>query len=100
MALHSSDRATAEEIATATREWAAFFGREHAERAQPERVDGSGRLRIGFLSGDFRTHAVAHFVEPVASARDRDAFEYVFYSNCPQEDAVTGRMRTYADAWR
>jgi protein O-GlcNAc transferase len=100
MALHNSDRVSAEEIATSIREWAAFFGQQHPEQAQPERADGSGRLRIGFLSGDFRTHSVAHFFEPIASTRDRDAFEYVFYSNCPHQDAVTGRIRTYADAWR
>jgi predicted O-linked N-acetylglucosamine transferase (SPINDLY family) len=100
MALHNSDRVTAEDIATTIREWAAFFSQQYPEKAQPERADGSGRLRIGFLSGDFRTHSVAHFFEPIASARDRDAFEYVFYSNCPQQDTVTRRMRAYADAWR
>jgi protein O-GlcNAc transferase len=100
MALHNSDRVTAEEIAATIREWAAFFAQQYPEQAQPERADGSGRLRIGFLSGDFRTHSVAHFFEPIASARDRDAFEYVLYSNCPHQDAVTERIRTYADSWR
>jgi protein O-GlcNAc transferase len=100
MALHYSDRVDAEVIATAIREWAAFFAKQHPEQAQPERADGSGRLRVGFLSGDFRTHSVAHFFEPIASARDRDAFEYVFYSNSPYQDAVTGRFRSYADSWR
>src|SRR5262249_6640439 len=78
MALHNSDRVSAEEIATTIREWAALFAQQHPEQAQPERAAGSGRLRIGFLSGDFRTHSVAHFFEPIASRRDRDAFEYVF----------------------
>jgi predicted O-linked N-acetylglucosamine transferase (SPINDLY family) len=100
LALHYSDRITAEEIATSIREWAGCFARQYPEQAQPERADHSGRLRIGFLSGDFRTHSVAHFFEPIASARDRDAFEYVFYSNCPDQDAVTGRIRSCADSWR
>jgi len=99
-ALHNSDRFTAEDVATTIREWAAFFGQQHPEQPQPERPAGSGRLRVGFLSGDFRTHSVAHFLEPIASTRDRDAFEYVFYSNCPQQDSVTARLRTYPDSWR
>ena len=100
MALHYSDRFTAEEIAGTIREWAALFAQQHPEQPQPERAGSSGRLRIGFLSGDFRTHSVAHFLEPIASARDRDAFEYLFYSNCALQDSVTTRLRTYADSWR
>jgi protein O-GlcNAc transferase len=100
MALHNSDRFTAEQIAATIREWAAFFSQQYPEQAQPERAESSARLRVGFLSGDFRTHSVAHFFEPIASARDCDAFEYLFYSNCPQQDSVTARLRTYADRWR
>jgi protein O-GlcNAc transferase len=100
MALHYSDRVSAEQIATTIREWAAFFARQYPQQAQPQRAQHSGRLRVGFLSGDFRTHSVAHFFEPIASARDRAAFEYLFYSSCPHQDAMTGRIRAYADAWR
>ena len=100
MALHNSDRFTAEDIAGTIREWAGFFAQQHPEQPQPERAEGSRRLRVGFLSGDFRTHSVAHFLEPIASARDRDAFEYLFYSNCALQDSVTARLRTYADSWR
>jgi protein O-GlcNAc transferase len=100
MALHYSDRVSAEEIATTIREWAAIFTRQYPEQAQPERFERTGRLRIGFLSGDFRTHSVAHFFEPIASERDRNAFEYLLYSNCPLQDALTARIRSYADSWR
>lgn len=100
MALHSSDRVSAEEIATTIREWGARFAAQHPEEPQPERAASSGRLCVGFVSGDFRTHSVAHFFEPIASERDRSVFEYFFYSNCPQRDAVTERLRTYADTWR
>ena len=54
---------------------------------------------MGFISGDFRTHSVAHFFEPIASARNRDAFEYILYSNSSQRDAVTDRLRACADVW-
>jgi len=100
MALHNSDRVTAEEIATTIREWGGRFAAQHPEEPQPERADSSRRLRVGFVSGDFRTHSVAHFFEPIASERDRSSFEYFFYSNSALRDAVTERLRTYADTWR
>lgn len=104
MALHNSDRVSAEDIAATIREWGVRFAARYPEEPQPERpgsrADGSGRLRVGFVSGDFWTHSVAHFFEPIASNRSRNIFEYFFYSNGAQRDAVTERLRTYADTWR
>jgi predicted O-linked N-acetylglucosamine transferase (SPINDLY family) len=57
-------------------------------------------LRVGFVSGDFRMHSVAHFFEPIMSARNRDAFTYVLYNNFHLQDAVSARLRASADTWR
>ena len=40
------------------------------------------------------------FFEPIASAHDRGAFKYVFYSTALHQDAVTERLRACADYWR
>jgi len=103
MALHSSDRISPEEIAATIREWGSRFSLEHPASAQPAvrlGTDHRERLRVGFISGDFRTHSVAHFFEPILSARDHGAFTYVLYSNFHVQDAVTQRLRAYADDWR
>jgi protein O-GlcNAc transferase len=103
MALHNSDRITPDEIAVAIRKWGARFSLEHPASA-PSTVrpstDHPERLRVGFISGDFRTHSVAHFFEPILSARDRGAFTYVLYSNSHIQDTVTQHLRTNADDWR
>jgi predicted O-linked N-acetylglucosamine transferase (SPINDLY family) len=99
-ALHNSDRTSPEEIVAVIREWAANFSAQHpatAIAAADTAVDR--KLRVGFISGDFRTHSVAQFFEPIASARNRDSFEYIFYSNGSQRDAVTERLRECADVW-
>jgi protein O-GlcNAc transferase len=103
MALHNSDRVSPEEIAAAIREWGLHFSQEHPESARSRPRSGvvhPEKLRVGFISGDFRTHSVAHFFEPILSARNRSAFNYVLYSNLNVKDAVTERLRTYADDWR
>jgi predicted O-linked N-acetylglucosamine transferase (SPINDLY family)/Tfp pilus assembly protein PilF len=103
MALHNTDRVSPEEIDVATREWGARFSLEHSASAPSSVRPGAAhpeRLRVGFISGDFRTHSVAHFFEPILSARDRGAFTYVLYSNSHLQDAVTERLRANADDWR
>jgi protein O-GlcNAc transferase len=101
MALHNSDRVSPEEIANTIRGWAARFSSQHpavAGHADSDRAFPR-KLRVGFISGDFRLHSVAHFFEPILSARNRDAFDYYLYSNSPHRDEVTQRLRGYADAW-
>jgi protein O-GlcNAc transferase len=103
MALHNSDRISPDEIAVAIREWGARFCLEHPASAPATvhpRDEHQDRLRVGFISGDFRTHSVAHFFEPILSNRDRGAFCYVLYSNSQLQDAVTKRLREDADDWR
>ena len=103
MALQSSDRISPEEIAATTRDWGVRFSLEHPESvpsaARPA-TDHPDRLRVGFVSGDFRMHSVAHFFEPIVSAHNRSAFTYVLYSNFHLQDEVTARLRALADAWR
>lgn len=67
----------------------------HSNERAPER-----RLRIGYVSPDFRGHSVAYFVEPVVAAHDRGAFEIYCYSNVARPDGVTRRFRGLADRWR
>jgi predicted O-linked N-acetylglucosamine transferase (SPINDLY family) len=67
----------------------------HANKRDPLR-----RLRIGYLSPDFRKHAVSYFIEPVILAHNREQCEIFCYSNNLQHDEVTTRIRGYADQWR
>ena len=67
----------------------------HANDRSPTR-----RLRIGYVSCDFRQHSVGYFFEPVLAHHDHDRFEIFCYANQLQEDEVTGRLKSYADHWR
>jgi predicted O-linked N-acetylglucosamine transferase (SPINDLY family) len=61
---------------------------------------GSRRLRIGYVSPDFRNHVVAMFFEAVLDAHDRSAFEVICYHSDNRADDVTDRLRASADLWR
>lgn len=55
------------------------------------------RLKIGYLSSDFKTHSVAFFIEPVIAAHDRNAVEVHAYYRGTAFDAVTARIRAGVD---
>jgi protein O-GlcNAc transferase len=75
--------------------WHATASRQTGRReAEPDR-----RLRIGYVSADFRQHSVAHLIEPVLGAHDRSHFEIFCYSNSAVADDVTARLRGLADHW-
>ena len=64
-------------------------------------VAGSGRrIRIGYLSPDFRDHAVARFIEPILSHHDRSRFEVFCYANLARPDQTTERLKGLCDQWR
>jgi predicted O-linked N-acetylglucosamine transferase (SPINDLY family) len=58
------------------------------------------RLRVGYLSPDFREHSVASFIEPVLRQHDRSRFEVCCYSSLPVPDETTRRIRASVDLWR
>jgi predicted O-linked N-acetylglucosamine transferase (SPINDLY family) len=80
------------------------WGERHAAGLNPRAPacppDGERRLRIGYVSPDFRDHAVGFLLEPLEAAHDRQAVEVTCYSATVRPDAVTERMRTAADRWR
>ncbi|HEX8524413.1 MAG TPA: tetratricopeptide repeat protein [Tepidisphaeraceae bacterium] len=58
------------------------------------------RLRIGYLSADFRSHSVAFFLARVLESHDRSRFSITCYANVTRPDAMTQRMRGRVDQWR
>jgi len=59
-----------------------------------------GRIRIGYLSPDFRSHAVASFIEPMLRHHDRGRFEIFCYANLGRPDQTTARLRGLSERWR
>jgi predicted O-linked N-acetylglucosamine transferase (SPINDLY family) len=65
----------------------------------PERTPGR-KLRVGYISADFRRHPVAAYTGPVLAAHDRGAFHITCYSSTGRPDETTERLRASADEWR
>ena len=80
------------------------FGEYFEDRASwPKHLnsrDPDRRLKVGFVSGDLREHAIANFVEPLlAQLHNHPGLQLHAYYNNPVEDVVSRRLRSYFDAW-
>ncbi|HEX8523824.1 MAG TPA: tetratricopeptide repeat protein [Tepidisphaeraceae bacterium] len=69
---------------------------------RPHRIEPleGRRIRVGYLSPDFRHHANGYLIEPVLANHDHGAFQIFCYSNATTPDSLTERIRAYADVWR
>jgi protein O-GlcNAc transferase len=70
-------------------------GVRHGNDPSPER-----RLRVGYVSPDFRGHCQAFFSIPLLSHHDHTQVEVFCYSSVINPDEVTDRIRGLADQWR
>jgi predicted O-linked N-acetylglucosamine transferase (SPINDLY family) len=69
--------------------------RTHANNRDPDR-----RLRVGYVSPDFREHSVSYFADPLIAGHDRRSFEVFCYAQVAMPDDKTSRFRDLADGWR
>ncbi len=78
------------------------FGRVHSQgRPRPAHRPRAGRrLRIAFVSADFRDHAMRWFALPFFEAWPHDRAELVLVHTSPQSDATTPAFEAAADLWR
>jgi predicted O-linked N-acetylglucosamine transferase (SPINDLY family) len=87
-------------------EEARLWSRKHAEPLEPSIRPHSNdrspdrRLRVGYVSPDFRNHCQSFFTLPLFSAHDHEQFEIFSYSDVLSEDGHTARLRAHADTWR
>jgi protein O-GlcNAc transferase len=98
--LNYDDKSTNARLFAAHREWDERYGQRapqftaYANDHAPAR-----RLRIGYVSPDFRQHSVAYFLEPLLRGHDRQQVEVFCYAEVARPDSVTAHLQELADHW-
>ena len=65
-------------------------------RPSTNEKDPERRLRIGYVSPDFRAHPIQQFLVPLLEQHDKSAFEIFLYSSVERPDPETEWYRTFA----
>jgi protein O-GlcNAc transferase len=79
------------------------FNRRIAPAQQPvltaRQIAPGDRIRIGYVSGDLRQHAVGLFIEPVLQHHDKSKFEIFAYADVNTPDNRSQRIQEIVDHW-
>ena len=89
---------TLPQILENARQWNLAHGKVPVKPAAP--AEHGRAPRIGFISADFRLHAVGNLVLPAVEALARRGHALSFYYNSQAEDGMTDRFRAAAARWR
>ena len=100
--LNYHDEAVPEDVFEQHRRWSELLASALTppKAVQVLRPDRDRRLRIGYVSADFRLHSVAFFIAPVIEQHDREQFEVTCYAHVAKPDANTQRIKALSDNWR
>ena len=71
--------------------------RVYGERLPPRTMRRPGRIRVGYLSGDFRNHVMGKMMWQAVEHHDRSRFELHFLSLSAERDPWTERFEALAD---
>ncbi len=98
-ALNYSDSYTPEQIRNEHIRLANIYSGPVQEHTSRQHRSGD-KIRVGYISGDFKTHSVAFFFEPILRNHNRDDFEIFCYDMVSVPDDTTRRMMNLGWAWR
>lgn len=91
-----SDDVTPEELAAGHQVFAGLLPRQRDPRQFPNNRDPERRLRVGFVSPDFREHSVYRFVWPVFEALASQPVDVYAYASSSNEDRGTQHIASLA----
>lgn len=83
------------------------WGRQYADPLLPSAtgddnrpIGVSGRLRIGYVVGEFRSRAAVAFLQELLVHHDRSQFHVTVYANESRSSEASDALRFRADTWR
>ncbi len=90
------------EILLHHKRWDAIHGRRGNDNrfTHPETRTPKQRLKIGYVSSDFRQHPVNNFFAAIIANHDQERFPVHCYSNVVRPDAITEKIKAQAAVWR
>ena len=98
--LNYDENATPEFLFGRHRRWAEVQTQAPPLTRHGNDPDPDRRLRIGYLSPDFRRHAVADFLKPFFAHHDHQKVEVFCYAEVTAPDSTTAYFQSHAKGWR
>jgi predicted O-linked N-acetylglucosamine transferase (SPINDLY family) len=93
------EKCEALEVYKESKKWADFLAEPLRKAAPPHTnvKDPNKRIKIGYVSSDFRDHPVGRLVRPLIENHDRSKFEVVLFSGVSRYDHLSQRIYSNVD---
>lgn len=101
--LNYDSHASPQKVYDAHREWAERHAApltRAARRQHANSPDAQRRLRIGYVSPDFKDHPIGSFTKSVLASHDSAGFDVTCFSDVASPDVFTTDLRKHAANWR
>jgi len=100
MSLLYSDDISNEEIFQEHKKLADGYFTSNTISTPSRTIRQESKIKLGFISSDFRNHAVNNFFSPLIENLNIQRFETYCYSGVKQEDDCTNYLKKHAKHWR
>ena len=99
--LNYSPNSSAEEVFSYYQQFDHKFGLPLQKEWQPFPLikEPKSKLKIGYVSPDFKKHSVQHHLSPVLANHNHDQFEIYAFAELSEEDPITQQYKSYVDHW-
>lgn len=99
--IHSHSNSDPEKTLKVAKDWGSRFADPLTRKSKKIDTKARGlskKIKIGYVTADFREHSVAFFMKPILENHNKDKFEISVYSNGP-EDGITKLFKGLVDNW-
>ncbi len=102
MSLHYVNTISPQEIFNLHKDYAKFYCPKLDTKNTFNNIapDPEKKLRIGFVSADFRRHSVSYFLLPLLKELENYNIEVIGYSNVRTPDDMTEQIRKHCGNWQ
>lgn len=71
---------------------------KYSQASSSKNLEKNKKLKIGYISGDFKNHAIRYFIEPYLKNHDHTNFEIHAFMTQPG-DLITSELKKLTDYW-
>lgn len=107
LALNYENSLSESDIFEAHLEWDAYQVAHHVSKKLDNKKENKTaqenstkvKTKLGFVSGDFKTHSAVYFIHGFFEHYDKEKFEITCYSNSAVEDDTTALLKAQVENW-
>jgi predicted O-linked N-acetylglucosamine transferase (SPINDLY family) len=98
--LNYSEMVTPEQVRDTHLQLASVYTGSADTYSFPRRQHAGNKIKIGYVSADFKNHSAGFFIKPVLESHNKDSFDIFCYDQTVVSDAASNSLMETGWSWR